>query len=445
MPEDVVKSLLDVSVFEKGINTMKKTYVRALALCLSVLLLAASFFSCGNSGKTMMSIGGQELSVNMYQLMLSRYRGTMEYSYPEAAQDQFWDIVIDSNGTTYNDYFTASIYEDAKTYVCAMYVFEEIEKLELPKGTLDVIDEEMEKMVQELADGSKTAFNAQISQYGVNYQMLRDAYIMEAKVAYLQDHLYGTDGTLLSDVVREEYYQANYTRFKHVFLFTYSAVYEQDANGDDIYYNDDDSIAYDKINGVTKNGADGKPICDEKGNTVYYTTDGKIAYDKVNGYRAYVYTDEGYVKTRTYTNEEIAEVKATAEQVYEMALAGHDFDELVEIYNEDPGFEEYSNGYYLTSGSEYEIDEVKEALPDMKEGEIRLIRSEYGYHVLKKYELNEGAYKDSVNSDFFTDFNSKLTTDMFLNMIAKYIDQVEVNEELASSIEIRDVAANYYY
>jgi hypothetical protein len=34
---------------------------------------------------------------------------------------------------------------------------------------------------------------------------------------------------------------------------------------------------------------------------------------------------------------------------------------------------------------------------------------------------------------------------MFLNMIAKYIDQVEVNEELASSIEIRDVAANYYY
>ena len=146
MPEDVVKSLLDVSVFEKGINTMKKTYVRALALCLSVLLLAASLFSCGNSGKTMMSIGGQELSVNMYQLMLSRYRGTMEYSYPEAAQDQFWDIVIDSNGTTYNDYFTASIYEDAKTYVCAMYVFEEIEKLELPKGTLDVIDEEMEKI-----------------------------------------------------------------------------------------------------------------------------------------------------------------------------------------------------------------------------------------------------------------------------------------------------------
>ena len=205
---------------------MKKTYIRLLALCLCLLTLAASLLSCGTSGKTLASIGKQKISVNMYQLMLSRYRGTMEYSYPDAAKNEFWDIVIDSTGTTYNDYFTASILDNAKTYVCAMYVFEEIEKLTLPKGTLDVIDEEMQKMVDELADGSKTAFNAQIAQYGVNYNMLREAYIMEAKVAYLQDTLYGSDGSLLSDVVREEYYRKNYTRFKHVFLFTYSAVYE---------------------------------------------------------------------------------------------------------------------------------------------------------------------------------------------------------------------------
>lgn len=427
------------------INTMKKTHIRVLSLCLCVLMLATALLSCGSSGKTMMSIGKQELSVNMYQLMLSRYRGTMEYSYPEAAKDDFWNIVIDSTGTTYNEYFTASIFDNAKTYVAAMYVFEEIEKLELPKGTVDVIDEEMKKMVDELADGSKTSFNAQLSQYGVNYQMLREAYIMEAKVAYLQDHLYGTDGSLLSDAVREEYYQKSYTRFKHVFLFTYSAVYEQDANGDDIYYNNDDTVAYDKVNGTTKNGADGKPITDEKGKTVYYTADGRIAYDKVNGARAYVYNSDGYVTTRKYNNAEVAEVKAKAEQVLAMAESGEDFDELVELYNEDPGFDEYINGYYLTAASEYEIKEVKEVLGEMKEGEIRLIQSDYGFHVVKKYELDEGAYKEKVNADFFTDFTKNLMTDMFLNMVGQYTDQVEVNEELASSIEIKDVAANYYY
>ena len=424
---------------------MKKTLIRVLSLTLCALMLASSLLACGTSGKTMMSIGKQELSINMYQLMLSRYRGTIEYSYPEAAQDQFWDIVIDSTGTTYNDYFTASILENAKTYVAAMYVFEEVEKLELPKGTIDVIDEEMKKMVEELADGSKTSFNTQLSQFGVNYQMLRDAYIMEAKVAYLQDTLYGTDGTLLSDVVKEEYYQKNYTRFKHVFLFTYSAVYEQDANGDDIYYNDNDTIAYDKINGVTKNGTDGKPVTDANGDAIYYTADGKVAYDKVNGFRAYVYNEDGYVTTRQYTKAEVAEVEAKAKQILDMANSGEDFDELVEIYNEDPGFEEYTNGYYLTSASEYEIAEVKEVLPEMKVGEIRLIQSDYGYHVIKKYELDEGAYSDSVNGDFFTDFIPNLMTDMFLNMVAQYVDKVEVNEELASSIEIRDVAANYYY
>ena len=424
---------------------MKKTSIRALALCLAMIMLAVTFCSCGGSGKTMMSIGKQTLSVNMYELMLSRYRGTMEYSYPDAAKNEFWDIVIDSTGTTYNDYFTASILDNAKTYVCAMYVFEEIEKLTLPKGTLDVIDEEMQKMVDELADGSKTAFNAQIAQYGVNYNMLREAYIMEAKVAYLQDTLYGSDGSLLSDVVREEYYRKNYTRFKHVFLFTYSAVYEQDANGDDIYYADDDTIAYDKINGNPKADANGNPVKDDQGNTVYYTADGRISYDKVNGQRAYVYNENGYVTTRTYSKDEIAEVEAKANQILEMAKSGEDFDELVEIYNEDPGFSEYLNGYYLTDASEYEIAEVKDALPDMQEGEIRIVRSDYGFHVLKKYELDEGAYKDSVNADFFTDFNSNLMTDMFLRLVEQYADKVEIDEELAASIEIKDVAANYYY
>ncbi|MBQ7321817.1 MAG: peptidylprolyl isomerase [Clostridia bacterium] len=425
---------------------MKKTYIRLLALCLCLFTLAASLLSCGTSGKTLASIGKQKISVNMYQLMLSRYRGTVEYSYPEAAQNDFWDIVIDSSGTTYNDYFTATILDNVKTYACAMYVFEEIEKLKLPDGTLDVIDEEMRKMVDELADGSKTMFNTQLSQYGVNYQMLRDAYIMEAKVAYLQEQLYGTDGALLSDVVKEEYYQKNYTRFKHVFLFTYSAVYEQDANGDDIYYaGNDDSVAYDKVNGTPKAGADGKNITDENGDTVYYTADGRIAYDKKNGLRAYVYDENGYVKTRTYTADEIAEVEAKANEILAMAKSGEDFDELVEIYGEDPGFEEYTSGYYLTDASEYEIKEVKDALPTMQEGEIRLIRSDYGFHVLKKYELNEGGYKEATNADFFTDFNEKLMTEMFLNLVNQHADKVELDEELASSIEIKDVAANYYY
>ena len=38
----------------------------------------------------------------------------------------------------------------------------------------------------------------------MNIERIRDAYIMEAKVAYLQDHLYGSDGSLLSEAVREE-------------------------------------------------------------------------------------------------------------------------------------------------------------------------------------------------------------------------------------------------
>lgn len=423
----------------------KKTYIRLLSLLLCVAMLCGTMTACGGGGETMMKLGDQKLSVNIYELMLSRYRGTMEYSYPDAAQDQFWDIVIDSSGVTYNDYFTASILDNAKTYICAMYVHDEVEGLTLPEETIKGIDEELRTMIDELADGSKTAFNAQIAAYGVNYQMLRDAYIMEAKIMNLQNTLYGVDGALLSDVVKEEYYQKNYVRFKHVFFFTYGAVYETDENGDAIYYNDNDSIAYDKTNGTTKTDENGNTVKDANGDPVYYTADGRISYDKKNGLRAYVYDKNGYVTTRKYTDEEIELARGKAEQIYQMAQADYDFDELVEIYNEDQGLDEYTNGFYLTPASEYEVEVVKEAVQEMKVGEIRLIESDFGFHVVKRYELDEGAYHDTVNADFFSDMTQNIMTDMFLKLVNQYADRVEVNEELVNSIEIRDVAANYYY
>ena len=411
---------------------------------MSLMLLVGLLASCG-SGKTLMTIGKEKLSVNMYRLMLSRLRGTMEYSYTEASGDAFWNIVIDSSGKTYNEYFTQSVLENAKTYLCAMYVFDEVEKLTLPESTVTSIEEEIDSMILDLADGSKSGFNAILADFGVNIDMLKEAYIMEAKVAALKESLYGKDGALISDVVKEEYYQKNYMRFKHVFLFTYSAVYETDKNGDVIYYGEDDHIAYDKVNGKSATDESGALIKDEKGDTVYYTEDGKIAYDKKEGLRAYVYDENGYVKTRQYNDEEKAAVKAVADEVYGLASSGEDFDELVELYGEDPGMNEYTNGYYLTTDSEYEVKAVLEALPEMKDGEIRLIQSDYGYHVVKREALDEGAYSDSVNADFFTDFVSNVMTELFLNKVNAYADQVVVDEALLEGLDIKSAKPNYYF
>lgn len=423
---------------------MKKTIRRLLALLLCISLLSVALLGCG-SGKTLMSLDGCDLSLNIYRLMLSRLRGTMEYNYSEAANSTFWDIIIDADGTTYNDYFTASVLENAKTYLAAVYVHDKVEKMTLPESTLTAIDEEIAGLMNDTADGSKTEFNAILSEFGVNMKMLREAYIMEAKVEALQEKLYGKNGSLISDAVKEEYYQANYTRFKHVFLFTYVPVYITDENGDSVYYGDGNHIAYDKTVGTPRAGTDGEWLKDGQGDVIYYTADGRIAYDKTSGLRAYAYDENGYVQYRQYTDKECEAVAEKAEKIYERALSGEDFDYLVDNFNEDIGLKEYTNGFYLTADSEYEVKEVLEALPDMAVGEIRLIRSDYGYHVLKKYELDKGAYADSVNADFFTDFSGNLITQLFLGRIATYAEMVVVDESLLDGVDVKHSAANYYY
>ena len=189
---------------------MKRFTVKILLLLLVLALCLPLLAGCsGKKGKTLIEMEGVKVSVNTYELLLSRMKGALARSEGLAIEnDDFWTVVVDSDNTTYEEYLREAILENAKTYAVGVYLFDEVYGLTLPKETVDAIDQELKEFVEYDGDGSKTAFNAQLSQYGVNYQMLRDAYIMEAKVAYLQDHLYGTDGTLLSDVVREEYYQA---------------------------------------------------------------------------------------------------------------------------------------------------------------------------------------------------------------------------------------------
>ena len=89
------------------------------------------------------------------------------------------------------------------------------------------------------------SFNQRLAEYGANYDVLREAYMVEAKIAYLREDLFGINGSKIAPTLIEEYYKDNYARFKQVFLYTYEYVYETDENGDNIYYKEDGKISYD--------------------------------------------------------------------------------------------------------------------------------------------------------------------------------------------------------
>ena len=435
---------------------MKKTLKKALVTVLALVMIISCFAGCSSKGKTLMKIEDTEISVNLYKLYLSRLKGMLcsSYSFGEAAlADSFWDTVMSKEGMTYNTYYTSAILDSTKTYLSAMYEFD-IRGLELPKSTLDEIDARIDELIEADAKGSKTEFNAILSNYGVNYKMLREAYIIEEKIEALKNNIYGANGELIAKNLVDDYYEQNYARFKQAFYETYEYVYLTDDNGDDIYFNNDGRIAYDKSaeDVFTKKDENGKDVLDKNGDIVFFRTVDdltRIAYDKKNGSRINKTDDDGNKIIRQYEKGS-AEMQA----VLDLAAATMaktekgDYDTFDTLADES----EYNGGYYVTRESNLDSPEVIEALFEMEVGEVRAVSSEYGIHIVMRYELEEDGYKKNDNSDFFISTqtgNYVFLADMKNQLLSSYLEphmeKIIVDEALLEGVDMKSIEPNYYY
>ncbi len=427
----------------------KNTRLRICALLVAiVLLLTATLVGCSSEGKVLMQMGKQKLTVNAYELMLSRMKGTLQYNgYPTDTED-FWNTIISVQGGTYNDYFCHTVQEEAKMMLIKLYLFEEVYKLELPDSYYDTIDEYIGDALDMLNDGSKTKFNAALAAYGVNMDMLRENYIMEDKIDYLKLHLSKQTG----DSARDEYYQKNYVRFRQILLPLYEYLYETEENGDTIYYKEGTDRIYYDMNGITKKGTDGKTIVDENGDTVYYTEDGKIAYNTSKGVTRGIDKDkDGYTDYEMLDEESAQLVKDQAEKLKEVITAGDftTFEDYGKKMSETELWSAYPNGMYINKTKDYGIeyvDDIQEALANMAVGDIALIEADNAYHLIMKYELDAQGYDQDANQDWFEEFEDELITEILNAMCEKYLDEVEINTKaLEDAMDMKSIGANTDY
>ena len=431
-------------------------------LLLTVCVLACSLMGCAAKGETLMELDGSKMSVNMLSLYLSRMKGTLCATIgSDAKEDSFWDTLLYNDGTTYNDYYTQNVLKQAKTYLAALYLFKELD-LELPDSYEDEIDAEMESILANAPfNGSKTMFNEELANYGVNYSMLKEAYLIEAKIAYLREHLYGTNGSKVGTPLIEEYYQKNYAHFKHVFLYTHEKAYVTDENGDAIYYLDGTHIAYDQT-ATKKTDEFGAVVKDKNKDVVYVHEDGSIAYDKQNGKRQPIYEEDGSTqKIIQYSAAKKAEIRALADTILlraeETPLSSREvvFDQLISEFNQDASLdaEHYPNGYYLTKDAEYVSADVVKAVFEMKEGDVcRVIDDDYGVWVVMRYEAEEGAWAAEQYKDFFRHpttgsylFMGDLIDQLYAEYLAPYAEKVLVDEKRLEGVDMKSVKPNYYY
>lgn len=370
-----------------------KTIKKITALLLIAACLVPMLASCGTSklGTPVMTLGNVSISENMLEFWLTRYKAYFVQYYMDGNDNkEFWDQLATGSDKTWNETFTEFIYDNAKTYTAALYLFEDL-GLKLPSATVEAVDEEIADLLYGQADDNKNQFNEILATYGVNMEILREIYLIEEKVAMLQEYYYGENGVeKLSSEAKDNYYKDNYYRFKHIFQYTGS-----------------------------------RPVIDD---------DGKFVYD-----------DDGYVKYEEMTKEMDEDVRSETKALYEDLKQGKlDFNEILDIYNEDIANEEYENGYYVTATTIY-VQEVLDAVFEMKVDDVVYVESEYGVHIVKRLALESKAYEKEANMDFFTDFEDNLIQTSFNKKLEDYKKLIEIDEELLKKYCLRDVNANYTY
>lgn len=439
----------------------KWTAARFVAIAL-VLCTAISLFSACSEPERETSADtspifecdGIELPLFFYEFMMSRVKGSLARNQYKVTTPNFWYTVIEGDGRTYEEFYNDYVLERCKYYLAALVIFEQ-EGLTLPQSKLQEIDEEIQFYIEYDGEGSEDDFNASIRKLGVDAEALRRCYIIEAKYEYLMTYLYG-DGELIGDVVKDDYYENNYIRFKQILFRKYKYEYEYDEQGNLMYFDPSTGKPiYDTENGGVKYDENGSRLKDSYGVTIYFDETGKILYDTNNGRPSEKLDENGdaikiyYGDSQLYSRlNEANEIAASITREDYAAFEA----KLAEVNGEEMIFETYTDGYYLSrleeeNYIEYEyIKVILAGLEDMDEGEVAVIESEHGYHVVMRYELDDAKYNDSEYSYWFGDLNEKIILDLFRQKIDEVLPEIAVNEEnIARARSITRVGINYDY
>lgn len=446
---------------------MKKLFMRAAALLLVILMLALPLASCAGGKKMLtLKVDGKtySISVNLYELMCSAMKGTlMAYNYTleghRPSQDAYWEIMDTYDGKTMetsDSFYRKNVLENCKAYLVSLYLFDKYE-LALSESAKKEIEETMDELVKTDGEGSKAKLNSVLANYGVNYNMLKEYYTIKAKFKAVQDHIYSTMGPN----VKGEYLNENYVHFYQIFLANYTYVYETDKNGDTIYYDTTTNQILYKKTEFTQTTASGKTETDSKGNVIYYTdvTRTHISYDSEKGQPSYKIDKDGesYV-TKPMTEDELDKLVERANDLTQslQGVSKDAFVAKVSSESDDTQAAIYTDGYYLQKGVDFSasgedfmyLDTIVEQLSsaDVKDGDVIMIASPSGYHILMKCAPTEKAYELEANAVWFTNFVSGFTAEVFAERAEPYLAQIDLNEKVyAKAPSMKEVAINYFY
>jgi peptidyl-prolyl cis-trans isomerase D len=128
------------------------------------------------------------------------------------------------------------------------------------------------------------------------------------------------------------------------------------------------------------------------------------------------------VMTQNKPATEDAALKAKADDILKQVRAGGDFAALVKKYSEDPGAAS-NQGIYDVQRDSTMVPEFKEAAFRLKPGESEVVKTAYGYHVVKVMKHDQARLRpfEEVRSDIAANVKKAKATDMMQQISDKAV------------------------
>ena len=353
---------------------------RALILILAAILLLPSFAGCSKTKeKIVLSFGNVKITADVYRYWLSSFKYYFVSRYEDIDDTvECWRRDL-GNGQTVGEYVEDYTLQYAKSVLCSLKLFNDY-KLKLPKEATEEIDDSISEIIRYQFNDSKAEFNSALMEtYGIGINMLREAFIYEAKVDFLEQYLFGEKGIAVPTAEETDaYYKANYVRVGMIVL---------------------------NISSVPETDLEGNPVLDGSGNPV----------------------------TRPLTDGELAEKEQAATELLEKLKGGEDIFALSKEYG-DQDLSDRQNGYYFARderaslvASGYDRDLV-DGIFTLNAGESASYRTEEAIVLIQSLPLADGAYKSEEDSDQFSSLNDYVISDKYEKMMKEMWDGIVVDD-----------------
>ena len=100
---------------------------------------------------------------------------------------------------------------------------------------------------------------------------------------------------------------------------------------------------------------------------------------------------------------------------------------------------------YKSIYSDGTIDSLLEKAEPLKIGESAIIETEFGVHIIMRYEPEAGAYSNAKYEFYFKSFVTNLVNELFFDRIEPYTANITINEKFKKEVDISTITPNYNF